>query len=192
MTTQINDVHITNATDITTATMEASGAVTAASATVSGLLSAGNVSVSGNTNTGGTTTSSSLVVNVNTTLGNVAIGGSATTPTPSSADNTTLIINSQWAKTGMGFSLGANGYIRLPTWLSGILIQWGTANAASSSQNVNFPTPFSAVWAVICQPLNYGPNAGRSSPYLDALSTTGFTQTSAGSSNSIFWFAIGN
>ena len=154
MTTQLNDVSISNATDIAAATLETSGLAT--------------------TNT-------------------LAITVSGTTPAPSSSDNSTTLINSAWAKLGFAVSLAATGYVKLPAWLGGLVFQWGAANAASSSQVVSFPyTGWSSVWAVVCQPVNFGPNAGRANPYLDAVSTSSFTQTSAGSTNSIYWFAVGH
>ncbi|HBW09161.1 MAG TPA: hypothetical protein DEF44_12675 [Pseudomonas sp.] len=42
---------------------------------------------------------------------------------------------------GFAASLGVNGYIALPTWLTGVILQWGTATV-SSSAIVNFPMAF--------------------------------------------------
>jgi hypothetical protein len=136
--------------------------------------------------------SNNLLVQDNGTI--VAPGTMQLGTALASSDNSTNVPNTTWTKFGLSILLAANGYIKFPTWLGGgLLIQWGAANAATSSQNVTFPTAFpAAVWAVICQPLNFGPNAGRATPYLDAVSTSGFTQTSAGSTNSIYWFAIGH
>lgn len=160
-------------------TIAANGGLTAPAATVTNVI----VGASGLTSSGPVTLN-----------GSAALNGAATAAlTPSSADNSTNIINSAWAKVGFSVSLAANGFIKFPTWLGGLVLQWGAANAAASSQAVSFPTAFpTAAWIVNCVPVNFGPNAGRSTPYIDALSTTGFTQTSAGSTNSIFWFAIGH
>lgn len=126
------------------------------------------------------------------TFTNVVVSGSLTAPTPASSDNSTEAATTAWCKFGFAVSIGVNGYLKLPTWLGGLLLEWGTANSASSSQSITFPRAFGNVFSVVCTPLNYGPNAGRASPYLNGLTTTGFTQTSAGSTNSIFWFAVGN
>lgn len=52
---------------------------------------------------------------------------------------------------GVYFSLGANGYVALPTWLGGLIIQWGAvADNVADSFNSPFPIAFpTAVYKVI-------------------------------------------
>ena len=131
---------------------------------------------------------------IGSTTPNTGAFTTLTATTPGSSDNSNHAATTAWCFLGFAVSLAANGYIKLPTWMGGLILQWGNANAATSSQVITFPlNPFpNNVWCVLCQPINFGPNAGRATPYLDAVSTSGFTQTSAGSTNSIYWLAIGN
>lgn len=43
---------------------------------------------------------------------------------------------------GAVYSLGPNGYLKLPDWLGGILIQWGTSTSAVSTVSFLFPVTF--------------------------------------------------
>lgn len=45
---------------------------------------------------------------------------------------------------GATYSMGASGYVKLPSWLGGLIIQWGTGAAPSSNSGVNvtFPLTF--------------------------------------------------
>ncbi len=47
-------------------------------------------------------------------------------------------------KLGSGFSTtkAANGYIKLPEWLGGLILQWGTATTTNSSAVVSYPLVF--------------------------------------------------
>lgn len=40
---------------------------------------------------------------------------------------------------GFGISLGIRGYISLPTWMSGLIIQWGRETPSANIQTFNFP-----------------------------------------------------
>ena len=59
---------------------------------------------------------------------------------------------------GFAISLAANGYIAFPTWLGGIVLQWGNATALSGSVPVTFPMAF--------------PSSCLLSPFMSASSST--------------------
>lgn len=80
----------------------------------------------------------------NTVIGGVTpLAGSFTTP--SGGDNSTRAATTAWALLGFAISLGTNGYIKLPTWMSGLTIQWcqGANVTGDSIQTVSFPIAFS-------------------------------------------------
>lgn len=99
-------------------------------------------------------------------------------------------------KLRMGFAvlLGTNGYIALPTWMGGLLLQWGFAAGSTSGQ------------ATITLPIAF-PNSilslsgTKSAGFFTVIATKNGTNRSSfllGSSNgaswaadNIFWFAIG-
>lgn len=66
------------------------------------------------------------------TLDSPAFTNNPTVPTQAAGDNSTRIINSLWAKLGLAYSLGANGYIKFPDWMGGVIVQWGSLTVAGS------------------------------------------------------------
>lgn len=68
--------------------------------------------------------------------------GSPMAPTQVDTDNSDKVVTTAWSKLGLSHSLGSNGYIKFPNWLSGITIQWGTTSLVSVS-NIVVTTPIS-------------------------------------------------
>ena len=76
------------------------------------------------------------------------------TSSPAADDNSKKIATTEWAAFGFAVLKAANGYIKFPTWLGGVIIQWGTFNSTiakasaqtletySGGQSVTFPIPF--------------------------------------------------
>jgi hypothetical protein len=136
----------------------------------------------------------------------VTVAGALTAPTVAPSDNTTNVVTSAWSKYGLSFSLGVNGYIKLPNWLSGLMLQWGTSSALVGGDvgtvAVSFPLAFpNNCFNIQAIPDNKGSN-GWAVVTLYAISrnTTGFTlawdmaNPSASINQTVhgMWFAVGN
>ena len=63
--------------------------------------------------------------------------------TPSSTDNSKKLATTEWALLGFAASITQNGYIKFPTWLGGLIIQWGNTPsvAAGAQATVTLPIP---------------------------------------------------
>ena len=65
--------------------------------------------------------------------------------TPASTENSTKVATTAWAKLGFAASFSSNGYFKFPTWLGGLVIQWGSVSSPANtvntgSYNIAFPT----------------------------------------------------
>lgn len=80
--------------------------------------------------------------------------------TPLSTDNSTKVATTAWAKLGMASSFTANGYLKFPAWMGGLLLQWGNmTNLASATNVTSFLIPFPvACLAVVPAGLQGGGN----------------------------------
>lgn len=88
------------------------------------------------------------------------------------------IVTPKKLRWGFSASLTANGYIVLPSWLGGLVIQWGTASGSTSGQAFTFPIAFPTA----CLTLQLTDDASSSATVatLGAQKTaTGFTLYSA-------------
>lgn len=69
----------------------------------------------------------------------------ATDPETISGVNDTKFLTPKKLKLGFSVSLGTNGYIMFPSWLGGLVVQWGIVSSnvsAHSSIQWNYPTVF--------------------------------------------------
>lgn len=98
---------------------------------------------------------------------------------------------------GFDVSLATNGYIAFPSWMSGLIIQWGTTGsiALDSSLVVTFQmafpnNAFSIVGSGVTSMVTGGANqTGFNFP---SLTLTNFTITNDTTANTARWIAIGN
>ena len=118
-------------------------------------------------------------------------------PTVAATNNSTNAATTAWAKYGLSMSLGANGYVGLPTWLGGWMIQWGVSSAPDigsgpalgvSFNGVGFPTQCFGVMATMNN------NVGSNIRTIQAVVTSrsAFNIGSNGGGTTAFWFAVGN
>lgn len=94
-------------------------------------------------------------------------------------------------RSGISFMLGAVGYICLPTWMGGIIIQWGTGVGASTYDfGISFPIAFTnACWAAsVC--CDYTPETGNIGYVACKKERTRLVCRSSGT-YSTNWIAIG-
>ena len=106
-----------------------------------------------------------------------AFTGTPTAPTPGSADNSTRIATTAWAKFGFAISLGPVGYIKFPTWLGGLIVQWGTSVVTTDgAAQAAFPFPLTFPSNVYTTVANIGDNGDNKTA---VFGTTGTSVTTA-------------
>lgn len=116
-------------------------------------------------------------------------GDVVTTTTPTPTDNSKKIINTEWALLGFAISLNTNGYIKLPTWLGGLIIQWGYSVASTGGSAVSFPLTFPNA----CLQIAIGQAGAGGVTYIGGTpTTTSFTFYNTAGTGSHRWIAIGH
>lgn len=142
---------------------------------------------------------------IKSVAGNGTNADATTTNTPALTDDSKKIANTEWVRDAMeniastaGFAVSANvnGYIKMPSFLGGIIIQWGKQPAVQSggAVNITFPIPFPAnvfnVEATIC---NTNGNTTAMSAGVGAETLTGCSlfHNGTNAATAIMWLAIG-
>lgn len=122
------------------------------------------------------------------------------TTAPAATDSSSKVPTTGWVQglfAAMGFvaSLGSNGYVKLPSFLGGLTLQWGTALGLGNNTptTVNFNTAFAyEAFAVVANDNSSFATAGNPRTMgCTILSTSQFTIEASGSGASAFWFAVG-
>ena len=95
---------------------------------------------------------------------------------------------------GFAASFATNGFISFPTWLGGLIIQWGLKNVPlASTDSVGFPVAFNYVRNVQIT-MAGASSAAQAANYVDSVGTSGFnlTNKSPSSNADFYWLAIGS
>ena len=171
----------------------ASNAVTTSKITDSNVTSAKLASVTSGATVGSATQIPVITYNdkgqiTNTSTANLSILNTTNDPTFVSTSSTDPVSPS-WLKSGFAISLSANGYIKLPTWLGGVIFEWGRVSiAGSGSASVTFPLAMPTLLATI----NLETNVASEVCYPSSATNSGFTATQSGAiATNAYWFAIG-
>jgi hypothetical protein len=138
-------------TNLSSATLAVSGAATAASLALAGTLNATSATFTGTVFTPGLDAASGVVdagtinvtgqINTNTLSANGGSFDVLTAQTVAATDNSLNVATTAWAKFGLTLSLGLTGFIRFPSWMGGLVIQWGMTGPGGGGF-VNFPLTF--------------------------------------------------
>lgn len=129
--------------------------------------------------------------------------GAVQTKTAATSDNTTNIATTAWVRASMsniasaaGFvvSFGTYSYVKLPSWLGGVIFQWGvftSSGSAGAAVPVVFATAFpnSVRALVLTSSLS---SATTTTAWYDGLLPGGFNGRSNAISNSVSFFAVGD
>ncbi len=119
---------------------------------------------------------------------------------PTFTDNSWKGASTSWVRgamsaiaTAAGFaaSLTANGYIKFPSWLGGLVIQWGTAGAVDPQQTITFPIAFPTLCALAVS--SDAENAPAAVKSIGVVATTTQLTLTANTSpgGTVYWFALG-
>ena len=119
-----------------------------------------------------------------------------TAPTVASSDNSTKAATTAWSKFGLSINIAATGHIKLPSWLGGLVINWGTVgpgNGATASFDLSFP---SALFGVFLTAI-YNSGADSNTRYVQVntgATTSGFELivSNGASATECYYFALGN
>ncbi len=119
--------------------------------------------------------------------------GSAIVPTETAGDNSAHAVNTAWAKLGLSVSIADPGYVKLPTWLGGLVIQWGLTSTLPNDtpQSISFPTAFPAACFGIVGTDNTTSSGNNRTISCVPSGLSGFTILSNGSGAAAFWVAWG-
>jgi hypothetical protein len=119
-----------------------------------------------------------------------------TATTPASSDNSAKAATTAWCLLGFAVLLNVNGYIKLPSWLSGLMIQWGTTGVLANNTPVtcNYTTSFPTAALMVIPTDNGGRISSGNISAVGAVvtgSTSSFVVNVGDSGETVGWIAIG-
>ena len=99
-----------------------------------------------------------------------------------------VIVTPKKLRLGFEVSIAPNGYIVFPSWLGGVMLQWGQAFMQGTTQTFNYPTAFrSQVYQMVATDAG----SGAHSLGATAISLASFTAYGNVATTSFRYFAIG-
>jgi hypothetical protein len=129
----------------------------------------------------------------NANAGDFFKGITATQPEVDAGVSAGKFVTPATLRFGVVYSLGSSGYLKLPSWLGGLIFQWGAISAgASSTAPATFPTPFTTVYRIVLSP-ELGSTVATTAVGWGGLSSSGFTyyNTHTGGAINSSYIAIG-
>jgi hypothetical protein len=108
--------------------------------------------------------------------------------------NDQVIATPKKLRKGLSISLGTNGYIVLPPWLGGLVLQWGNVVVGATSAAFTFPIEFpAALYTVTGSPISSTSSSAAGGGAISIGSRTGATVYVWGTGNFTYrWFALGS
>lgn len=98
------------------------------------------------------------------------------------------IVTPKKLRLGFEASIAPNGYIVFPSWLGGLMLQWGQASMQGTTQTFNYPTAFrSQVYQMVATDAG----SGAHSLGATAISLASFTAYGNVATTNFRYFAIG-
>lgn len=134
------------------------------------------------------------------TESNLGVLKVATQPIVNSGTDDATVVTPKKLKWGVSYILSTNGYLILPSWLGGLIFQWGRISVASEgSTTVNYSTVFPSSVLVSLATVNSSASTtnGNYSAYANAISnsqvviTNDVNVTTGASAQQISWLSIG-
>ena len=109
-------------------------------------------------------------------------------------------MNSIFNSAGFAVNLSANGYLKLPSFLGGLIFQWGSIVAGDDTYTpITFPIPFTGLLSINATPIYNGSNVSTStvSAWVGDVSNTGvsiglgYVNGTPGLFYGAYWWAVG-
>jgi len=103
-----------------------------------------------------------------------------------------VVITPKKLRFGFSANLVSNGYIVFPSWLGGLILQWGVTTTTGTSQEISFPLTFTgSVFGVFVIPQQSGGSASAYASW-QPVSMSKFKANFSTSGFTVNYFALGN